>query len=353
MKKIFTLLTIITLSAFAITANAQSGFSDLIKSSPADATKLVDAYGESLFKGFGVGMNSGWNNTAKARKLLSFDLRITASGAFVPATSKTFDVTKLGLSDHIGVKAGFPNNTATFGGKDEAITTLETFDDNHNKTGEFQMPKGVTPIIPAPQVQLTVGILKNTDVTLRAIPKIKLGDDVGSVSQFGFGAKHNLMQDFVGKAGKLVPFDLAIAFGYSRLNLDIPLDVKPENGAQPAPGTTASDFSNQHIEGHFNNFLVQAIISKKLTVFTPFLAVGYNSTKTNVAALGNYPVTTSTDLGVNFYESFTNPIKINKSSISGLRADLGFQLEFGFFRFYASGSLAEYSSVNAGIGLGL
>ncbi|TSD67517.1 hypothetical protein FFF34_009040 [Inquilinus sp. KBS0705] len=352
MKKTFTFLTIIVLSAFAFRVNAQSGFSDLIKSSPADATKLINAYGEPLFKGFGVGMNSGWNSTAKAKKKLKFELRISASGAFVPASSKSFDVTQLGLSDHVGVQPGSPNNTATFGGKDEAVTTLNTYNDSHQKVGEFKMPKGVTPIIPAPQIQLTVGVIKNTDLTLRVIPKVKLGDDIGSVSQFGFGVKHNIMPDILGKKAKVVPFDLALAFGYSRLNLDIPLDVKPEGNAQPESSSTKTDFSNQRIDGHFNNFQLQAIISKKLTVFTPFLAVGYNTSKTNVAALGNYPVTTDAILGQKYYTTYTDPVSIKKTSINGLRADLGFQLELGFFRIYAAAAVAEYTSVNAGIGFG-
>ena len=71
------------------------GFNQLIKSSPADATKLVQAFAEPLFKGFGVGLNSGWNNTAKTKKFLHLDIRITAN--LCPGTylsDQTFDVTK-------------------------------------------------------------------------------------------------------------------------------------------------------------------------------------------------------------------------------------------------------------------
>lgn len=88
MKKIY-YLVIITISLITIQkANAQSGFDQLIKSSPADATKLVQAYAEPLFKGFGTGLNSGWNNTAKTNSLFHVDLRLTASAAFVPASIK-------------------------------------------------------------------------------------------------------------------------------------------------------------------------------------------------------------------------------------------------------------------------
>src|SRR6185503_19961176 len=63
MKRFYPIITAFIL-AFAVSkVKAQSvngGFSALIQSGPADATKLVNAYGEPLFKGIGVGLNSGW-----------------------------------------------------------------------------------------------------------------------------------------------------------------------------------------------------------------------------------------------------------------------------------------------------
>src|ERR1700761_1790290 len=98
MKNKFLALTAFFLLAASIT-KAQNGFDQLLKSGPADATKLVDAYGRPLFKGLGLGMNSGWTNTAQTNGLLHFDLRITGTAVFVPQSDKTFDVTKIGLSN--------------------------------------------------------------------------------------------------------------------------------------------------------------------------------------------------------------------------------------------------------------
>jgi len=83
------------------------------------------------------------------------------------------------------------------------------------------------------------------------------------------------------------------------------------------------------------------------------LALGYNTTHAGVTAVGNYPVTTGGTLLTNTYTTFTNPVSISENVISGVRADIGFQLSLGFFRLYASGSLAQYKSVNAGIGFGI
>src|SRR6185437_16153425 len=122
MKKPYSLLTIVILILTTLGAHAQSngnsggGFDQLIKSSPGDVTKLVHAFAEPMFKGFGTGLNSGWNNTAKTKKLLHFELRLTGNVAMVPDMDKSFDVTKIGLSSH--VTPADPSNTITptFGG---------------------------------------------------------------------------------------------------------------------------------------------------------------------------------------------------------------------------------------------
>jgi hypothetical protein len=353
MKKLYSLIAAAILITVALQANAQSGFDNLLKSGPGDATKLINAYANPLFKGFGVGLNSGWNNTASTKKLLRFDLRITASAAFVPVSDKTFDVTKIGLSSAVTPADPTKTIAPTIGGSSNPGPVMNINDNNGKPVDQLTLPKGYTSIIPAPTVQLTIGLIQNTDVTVRAIPSISLGSSLGSVSMFGLGLKHNLMHDILGKKATVVPFDLAIAFGYSRLNLNIPVNVQPSANAQPADAQQSTDFSNQRIEGHFNSFMAQAIISKKLLFFTPFLSVGYNSTNTSVGAMGNYPVSSSSSLiGGPRYVTYTNPVTINEKSINGMRADLGFQLNLAVFRIYASYSIAQYQSVNAGIGFG-
>lgn len=355
MKRIAPVLIVFFVLFTILKSNAQNGFSDLIKSGPADATKLLNAYADPLFKGFGAGMNSGWTNTAKTKGLLHFDIRISATGALIPSSDKTFDVTKIGLSNNIHPADPGQTISPTIGGdRNNQGPALNIYDNNGRQVEQFNMPSGKLPIIPSPQVQLTIGLPKNTDFTIRGIPSINFGSSAGSVSMFGFGVKHNIIQDFAGKrAGKLFPFDLAIALGYSRLNTNIALDVQPDNGAQPENGQQSTDFSNQHIEAHFNSFMVQAIISKQLLIFTPYFALGYNTASVNAAVLGNYPVTTGATLTAQpTYTTFPDPINIKENTISGMRADLGFQLNLAIFRLYASYSMAKYQSISGGIGFG-
>ncbi|MFD2866272.1 DUF6588 family protein [Mucilaginibacter antarcticus] len=361
MKKLYFLTTLVVLSAATFKANAQSnddGISDLFKGNPGDVNKLINAYTNPLFKGFGNSLNGGWTNTAKTLTLGHFDLRISASASIIPQADRTFDINALGLTN---IKATSSPIAPTFGGSDALSTGITISDpadpNNPNRQYKTTLPKGVTQYVPAPQIQLTVGLIKNTDVTLRLIPTTKITDDVGSVGMVGFGVKHNIIQDFA--KGAVRPFDLSVAVGYTRLSYNKPLSVRPEtnNG-----GTTGSqDYSNQRLEGHFSGWNAQVILSKKFAIITPFVAVGFLTSKTDVGLKGNFPfVTGVTPSAVEAdrkptYTTYANPITIGGSSssqVSGLRADLGFQLELSIVRIYASGSLAEYKSVNAGIGFG-
>jgi hypothetical protein len=360
MKKLYPYFIVLALTFAVLNAHAQSGISDLLQTSPGDATKLINAYGQPLFKGIGVGMNSNWTNTAKPLKLLHFEVKVAASAAFTPASDKSFDVTQIGLSNNVRLDPTTQSPiTPTIGGERSANgPQLGIYDDNNHKLGDFTMPSGKLPVIPAPQLQLTVGLIQSTDLTIRAIPSINIGSE-GSVSMVGFGLKHNISQYIFGPAAKVMPFDLSVMLGWSRLNLNYDLNVQPaQNGdgvgtAQPANSNQTTDFSNQHTDAHFTSFMGEAIISKKLLFFTPFLAVGYNTTSTNFNIVGNYPITTSSDVTgtQDYYTVFTNPVSIHETSISGMRADIGFQLNLGI-RIFASATLAQYKSVNGGIGFG-
>jgi hypothetical protein len=352
MKKLYVIALMAVLSTVALKSSAQDGFNDLLRSNSADATLLFKNYANPLFKGFGTGLNSGWNNTAATKKLLHFDLRITANAALVPTIDKTFDVTKIGLSNRVRVDGTSTTNIAqTFGGdKDVKTPVMALYDNNNTKLGTFTMPDAVLSVIPAPNVQLTVGLIKNTDVTFRITPDIKLGDEAGKVGMFGIGFKHNIIKDFV----KTSTFDLAVAVNYSRISYSKELNVANEDG-------TSNASNNQRIDAKFSGVNVQAILSKKLLFFTPFVAVAYQTAKTDFGVLGKYVVKSG---GVPSglpppanpitytYTTLTDPVHINENSVTGLRADVGFQLNLAVFRIYASGSLGEYKSVNGGIGLG-
>jgi hypothetical protein len=343
MKKIFTLMLFAAFIGMEAKAQGDGGISDLFKGNKDDVNKLLNAYTDPLFKGFGNSLNGGWTNTAKTQKFLRFAIRVSASASIVPDADKTYDVNSLGLSY---IKPTGSSIAQTFGGDKNLSTPVVVSDPNfpNDPTRKYNtsLPAGVVQYIPAPQIQLTVGLIKNTDITLRLIPTFQITSDVGSVGMFGLGLKHNFAPDL----SKTLPFDLALAVGYTKLTYSKPLDVR-KNDNIAIPGQT--------LDGNFTGWNTQVILSKKLLFFTPFVSLGYLSSNTNVGLHGTFPfVTGVTNTGQPTYTNYVDPISINGSnaSTSGTRADIGFQMSLFFLKIYASYSFAAYQSANAGIGLG-
>jgi hypothetical protein len=342
-KKRKALNKLLVFSAFLLPINlmAQDEIGAAFKGAPEDASKLTQAYLSPLFKGLGTGLNSGWYTSAKAKNTLRFDLRITATAAFVPNSDKSFDVSKLGLTSMAPAPGANPVSP-TFSGEDREGTRMR-FNDDITPTGEadFNLPNGLNVgAVPAPQIQLTVGIPKNIDVSLRFVPKIDLGD-YGKVNMLGAGIKAEILPLILGKTEKVVPVDVALALGFTQLNYSLPLEV----GDNPNP--------NQELSAKINGMSVDAIVSKRLTFFTPFFSLGYNNAKTELKALGTYEFDAPTPTNPNNKQTYVNPFSFSETDASGVRASLGFQLQLAFFRLYASYTQAKYSYVNGGIGFGI
>ncbi len=348
--------TVVFISLFAgLQAIAQSDVSAIIKSGREDATKLTNAYLSPLFKGLGTGLNSGWNNTAHSKNLLRFELRFGLTGVIIPKKDDVFDVTKIGLSNHIRPSDPSKVLTPTVAGSKTPGPQVDIYDDNNKKIETFTLPQGSNlPFVPAPQLQGTIGLPKGIDFTLRAMPKVNLGSKFGSLGMFGAGVKVELLPLIAGKTvDKIFPLDVAAALGYTQFNYKLPVNVQPGN-AQPKDAQQNTDFSNQSVDAKFSGINMEIILSKKFLVFTPFLSVGYNTARTNVTLKGNYPIVTDNDIVTGEkYTTFTDPVSIKQNDVSGLRTNLGFQFSLAFFRIYGSYSIANYNSFNAGLGFGL
>ncbi len=332
MKRNFSVLrNIVLISTFVVPFNlfAQDEIGELIKGTPADATKLINAYANPAFKGFGLGLNSGWTNSAKSIGAFRFDLRISATAAMSPTKDQSFNVNDLGLTS---LRPANPSNTIspTVTGKDIEGPAMQVGND---PSTQFSLPQGLGfNYIPSPQVQLTVGLPKNIDIALRYSPSINL-DENGKFDLFGIGAKVEVLPLIFGKTGKMLPFDLAVAGGYTKLKYQLPLDVNE-----------GTNYTDQMIKTEFGGFSAEAIISKKLSIFTPFASLGYNTAQHKINVLGTYDFNGSIE---------RDPIKIDEKSISALKATAGFQLRLAVLKLYGSYTLSEYSYINVGIGLGI
>lgn len=337
MKKILTAFkSLVILGVFLLPFNAmaQENVGDLFKSSPQDATKLIDAYLTPLFKGTGLGLATGWNNTAKAKNFLRFELRITGTLAAVPTADKTYNTNNLNLSS-IKPAAGSNGIGPTAFGDNTPGAKMEIYTSSGAATGQtFNLPESSGfKMSPAAQLQLTVGLPKNIDLSLRLIPSVTFGNN--TISQFGLGTKIELLPLLM-KKDKLIPFDLAVALGFTNTTYKLALDIN--NGAH----------QDQSVEVKFKGFNAEAIISKKILFFTPFASVGYNSSNSALNAYGTYDFQTAAGNA-----TFTNPVAIKHDDISSMKASLGFQLNLAFLRVYASYTQSKYSYLNAGLGVGI
>jgi hypothetical protein len=334
---------------------SQSGVSEIFKSNPADATKLVHAYLKPLFKGLGTGLNSGWNNSAHSKNLLRFDLRFGMTGAVVPQPDETFDITKIGLSNNIRPTNPAQIMSSTLSGSKDNNTQMTVYDSNNQALETFTLPGGTgIGLIPAPQLQGSIGLSRGLELSVRAMPTVKLGSDFGSIGMFGGGLKVELIPLISGMADKILPLDIALAAGYTRVTYEVPLNVSAPANALPASPTQPNNFSNQRVEANFSGINTEFIVSKRILLFTPFISFGYNTAKTDAGMKGNYPIINGvTASGQQTYSVFTDPINIQQTDINGFRTNIGFQLNLAFFRIYGSYSMAEYNSFNGGIGFGL
>lgn len=353
-KKIaFTFFAIIFLFR---SAQAQLNFEQLIQAGPQDAEKLINAYARPLFVGFGLGMNSGWTNTAQTLGPLHFDIRVVGTGSLVPSSKQSFDVTKIGLSSNLRPSDPALTVSPTFTGDTKSSGPMvDLFDGNNNKLISFQLPSAIIRnFVPTPQLQLTVGFFANTEIMVRAAPKIKFGENFGSVSLWGLGIKHNIVRDFIGSERATTPFDLSVMAGFTKLKYSMDLDLQPLNGMVPETPEQAKDFSTQEIYASFGNFIFQTTLSKQFSFFTPFISGGYSISSSNLGLKGNYPIVNSIRDNQLAYITYTDPFDLKATYLKTFRGDVGFQLKFPLLRIYGSYGFSNgYGMVSGGLGIGI
>lgn len=344
----------ILLFASATQLLAQENFANFFKTGTGDATKLTQAYLSPLFSGIGVGLNSGWYHTARAKNLGKFDVKFMATGALVPSENQSFDVRNIGLSSQTRVAENETNfSSPTAFGKDIKGPEMELFASDGKPLGSFTLPEGSGfNIVPSPQLQVTVGVIKNTDVSIRYTPKIG-NNNYGRFSVFGLGAKHEITSLlFPSKTEKLIPIDIAVAFAYSQIKFE----RKISKDEQLDESKSNRDL-NQRIEGKFSGISADIIVSKKLSVFTPFVSLSYNTSKTDIGVRGDFKFKSEpleqTEPQEDQYTTVTDPVSIKQNDLAAFRGNIGFQLQLAFFRLYSTYSISKYQAFTAGIGFGI
>ena len=335
---------------------AQLGNVDFLKSGGADGGKIIQAYLSPYVNAFGAGLSGGWYNTAKPHKFGGFDITTSFSVGIVPTSAQTFDIGKLGLTTLNGsgsspTVAG-PN---TIGQPLTSKTLVGT-----NPVTSFTLPKGTNwRYIPAPALQIGLGLPLGTEVKVRYLPKINI--DEGSVSLWGVGLIHSIMQYLPGH--KLSPFDVSVFGGYTQLEANLKLPMNPDPGVQMATGYSwpANAFTDQNLKLKVVAYNVSAIASVNLKVITFYCGLGYNKTSTEIKITGNYPMPSADPV----LPAVPTGIRYNSTSLlkgsdikvpafntdPNLRANIGFRLKLAVITIHADYTRAMYNVVSAGLGI--
>lgn len=344
-KKILTGTTFIVALLFSNSANAQFGdIGAFLKAGAEDATILTKEYLRPFPTGFGTGLNAGFTEGATPKKTLGFSLQIRPSFAIVPTASREFDVSTLGLSN---ITAADPNNTITptISGENKTGVEMIVEDNNGNELSRFNMPKGVgIPVVPAPIVQASVGLIRSTDITLRYLPETEIGD-FGQFSILGGAIKHGVNQYIPG--GKLLPVDISLMVGFNQITANTDLDVQPTAGSIPNDPGNPGDFSDQAVNTSTNTFVVNALVGKSLPFISVYAGLGFQQATFDLDIEGDYPV----DLPFNRYDIITDPVSFSIDSESSVHALAGFRFRLGVLAIYAEATAANYFTVNGGVGI--
>lgn len=325
---------------------------DFLRSTPADGVKFVQAYVSPWANAFGAGLNGGWYNTAKPHKLLGFDITTGLNVGFVPSSAETFDISALGLSSSI-TGTGLASSVA---GPNKS-GPLMSYQAGGVTLASFNTPPGTAwKIVPVPTIQFGVGLPFGSELKARFIPKINIKG--GDISLWGVGVLHSIMQYLPGD--KLLPVDVSLFAGYTKLQGNVPLNLMPDLSIAQAYTTVnpATAFENQNLNINVKALNISAIASLNLPVITIYGGLGYSKTKTLMELSGNFPtpvlVASATphaeynDSGVKKGTDFPN---MDIKNFSGVRANIGFRIKLAVITIHADYTRAQYNVISTGLGI--
>lgn len=343
MYKVVCLVFLVSVLAVPMKALAQneSDIAQFLAAGGSDASKLMEAYSKPFVTSLSYGMTGGWFTTAKAHKTLGFDLGVTVSAAYMPTSDNYFDPTKLGLQYMTSNTTQAPTifgpkdaTTYSFSGDLDGDGDVETVANISGPEG-FNLKKEIgVAAVPVPVIQLGIGIIKNTDLKFRYVPKIKSGGS--EFSMFGVGVMHDVKQHIPGI--KMLPFDLSALVAFN--------SVTGSSNLEENVGVVISQAGNK-AEYKLNSWVFQALISKKISVLTFYGGVGYNMVKTNIDVLGHYTINAAPAAF-----SLDNPVAIDFKNNS-MRLTAGMRLKLGPIYFSGDYTVQKYNMLTVGFGVAI
>jgi hypothetical protein len=159
---------------------------------------------------------------------------------------------------------------------------------------------------------------------------------------------------------KLLPFDVSLFGGYTKLEGNVPLGLKPDltvTQAYTTPYNTPTAFTNQNLNIAVTALNVSAIASLNLPVITFYGGIGYCKTKTAIAFTGDFPTPVLVATPVPHAEYNNTGVKTGKDfpsmdiDFSGLRANIGLRIKLAVITIHFDYTKAQYNVLSTGLGI--
>jgi len=314
---------------------SQSGFESILLAVESDSKKIFERYLDPMMKGAIYSSNGGWYNTAKVHKKLGVDLSLRINTSFVPSADRSFTISDL---EYISTDAESLPTIAGESRQEDLMITIPADGIYPEISTIIKSPKGIKsklPLgaIPAPVLQLGVGIPFDTEVVIRYSPEYhRNGVDM---SLKGLGIKHNLLQYF-GPIDK-IPLNVSAFASFS--NMDIDYDVQ---------SFSSLNGSGQVAQFSLNNYNLLLLASVDLLVVDFYTSFGYSGGNSSFKLLGNYDLEYNSSSGIPISKSLNDPIDMN-FNVSGYKTTIGARFKFLVFSAFADFTFQRYNTLSAGI----
>ncbi len=329
-----------------------SNIGSFIQSGKEDANVLAQSYLNPVGEGFGPTLNAGWLNSPKPHKLLGFDVSLRIGASIVPGNARTFNATELSLQN-LSYQSG-PMNSPTVSGPNSSGSTFEVsriINGQKYSVGSFTMPKGTGfSAVPAPMMQVGIGLIKGTDVMIRFLPKIPV-HNYGDMNLFGVGVRHSINQWL--PRGNLLPVNLSLFAAYTKFQTNSSLKIDPVVDSNTDNPYSADTWNGQKVTSTTSAFTINAIVGKSLPFIGMFAGVGFEKSSVNINTPGSFPVTvpapTMSNPNHKTVEKIDNPIGFTMDGANSFRGLVGVQFKLAFFHINAEYVIAKYRVLSTGI----
>ena len=288
-------------------------------------------------KGAIYSSNGGWFNSAKVHKKLGVDLSLRLNASFVPSADQVFSISNL---EYITSEANDLPNIIGSSRQEELIVTIPPDGILPEMKTTIKSPKGIKsklPLgaVPAPVLQLAIGIPFDTEVILRYSPEYhRKGIDM---SFKGLGIKHNLLQYF-GPIDKF-PINISALASFSKMKIDY--DIQSFSSIKG---------SGQVAQFSLNNYNLLLIASLDVLVVNFYAGFGFSGGDSSFKMLGQYDLEYQTESNIPITRSLNDPIDMN-FNVSGYQTTIGAKFKFLIFSAYADFTFQDYNTLSAGISI--